>query len=172
MPSQRFTLGSMTCHANVSPQRPLLHHAVHGYSHTLHHTIEQGTLPKAILISQQVVPYQTHGGTCCPQGGGGLTPKNRSLADLSKNNPQTMKVATFPIVSRPCSNPSIYPLQVHSHRTRWKTTNHHKRPQDNSTSRKMEDLINDTSYIKSNDSTITKIVGLSKIVLTRTKSTI
>jgi hypothetical protein len=122
MPFQRFTLGSMTCLAKVSPQRPLLHHAVHRYSHTRLYTIEQDTLPKVILISQQAVPYQTHGGTVYPRWS---TPKNRSLPDLSKNHPQTMKVATFPTVSFPCSNPDIYQLRVHSHRTGWKTINHH-----------------------------------------------
>jgi hypothetical protein len=122
MPLQRFTLGSMTCLAKVSPQRPLLHHAVYRYSHNLCCTTEQDTLTKAILINQQAVPYQPHGSTVCP---GWLTPKNRSLADSSKNHPQTMKVATFPTISRHCSNPGIYSLLVHSHRTGWKTTNHH-----------------------------------------------
>jgi hypothetical protein len=122
MPLQKFTLGSMTCHAKVSPQRPLLHHAVYRYIHTLHRTTEQDTLPKAILIIRQAVPYQTHGGTVCP---GWSTPKNMSLADSSKNHPQTTKVATFPAMSRPCSNPDIYSLRVHSHRTGWKTTNQH-----------------------------------------------
>jgi hypothetical protein len=119
---QRFILGSMTCLAKVSRQRPLLHHAVYRYSHTLRPTTKQDTLPKAILIIQQAVPYQTHGGTVCPTWS---TPKNWSLADSSKNHPQTMKVATFPTISRPCSNPGIYQLRVDSHRTRWKTTNHH-----------------------------------------------
>jgi hypothetical protein len=41
------------------------------------------TLPKVFLISKQVVPYHTLGGTCCP---GWSTPKNRSLADSSKTN--------------------------------------------------------------------------------------
>jgi hypothetical protein len=66
MTLQRFTLGSMSCLAKVSPQRPLLHHVVHWYSHTLHRTTEQGTLTKAIQISQQVVLYQTHGGPGYP----------------------------------------------------------------------------------------------------------
>jgi hypothetical protein len=61
-----------------------MHHAVHQYSHTLRRTTQQGTLPKAIIISQQAIPYQTHGGTCYP---GDTTPKNRSLADSSKNHP-------------------------------------------------------------------------------------
>jgi hypothetical protein len=80
MPLQRFTLGSMTCFAKVSPQRPLLHHVVYRYSHILHRTTEQGTLSKTILISQQVIPYQTHGGIVCA---GWSTPKNRSIADSS-----------------------------------------------------------------------------------------
>jgi hypothetical protein len=96
MPLQRFTLSSMTCLTKVSPQRPLLHHAVYRYSHTLRRTTEQDTLPKVILIIQQVVPYQTHDGTVCP---GWSTRKNRSLADSSKNHPQIMKVATFPTIS-------------------------------------------------------------------------
>jgi hypothetical protein len=96
MPLQSFTLCSMTCHDKVSPQRHLLHHVVYRYSHTLLCTTEQGTLPKAIQISQEVVPYQTHGGIVYPRWS---TPKNRSLVDSSKNHPEIMKVATFPTVS-------------------------------------------------------------------------
>jgi hypothetical protein len=44
------------------------------------HSSEQGILPTASLISKQVVPYQTHGGTCCP---GVSAPKTQYLADLS-----------------------------------------------------------------------------------------
>jgi hypothetical protein len=40
----------------------------------------QDKLTRAFLISQQVVPYRTHGGTCCP---GVSTLKIRSLADSS-----------------------------------------------------------------------------------------
>jgi hypothetical protein len=77
---------------------------------------------QSYLISNHDVPYRTCGGTCCT---GGSTPKNQSLADLSKNHPQTMKVATFPTVSRPYSNLDIYQLRDHSYHTGWKTTNHH-----------------------------------------------
>jgi hypothetical protein len=41
---------------------------------------QQDKLTRAFLISQQAVPYQTCGGTCCP---GVSTPKTRSLADSS-----------------------------------------------------------------------------------------
>jgi hypothetical protein len=40
----------------------------------------QDKLTRAFLISQQAVPYQTRGGTCCP---GVSTPKIRSLANSS-----------------------------------------------------------------------------------------
>jgi hypothetical protein len=44
------------------------------------HSSEQGTLPTTSLISKQVVPYRTHGGTCCPEVS---TPMTQSLADSS-----------------------------------------------------------------------------------------
>jgi hypothetical protein len=40
-------------------------------------------LTRTFLISQQVVPYQRRGDTCCPSV---AIPKNRSLADSSKTN--------------------------------------------------------------------------------------
>jgi hypothetical protein len=63
-------------------------------NHSLCHQARQR--PEALLISKQTILFRTHGDTCCP---GVLTPKNQSLADSSKNHPQTMKVATFPTVS-------------------------------------------------------------------------
>jgi hypothetical protein len=47
------------------------------------HSSKQGTLPTTSLISKQVAPYRTRGGTCCP---GVSTPKTRSLADSSMTN--------------------------------------------------------------------------------------
>jgi hypothetical protein len=47
------------------------------------HSSEQGTLPTASLISKQVIPYRTRGGTCCP---GVSTPMTQSLADSSKTS--------------------------------------------------------------------------------------
>jgi hypothetical protein len=32
------------------------------------HSTEHDTLPVAYLISKQVIPYRTRGGTCCPGG--------------------------------------------------------------------------------------------------------
>jgi hypothetical protein len=81
---------SMSCFAMNSPakaplaalriprQKPLLHNLVqidHKVCHMYDtkndahpHSIEQETQPMAFLISKQVVPYWTHGGTCCPGG--------------------------------------------------------------------------------------------------------
>jgi hypothetical protein len=62
------------------------------------HSSEQGTLLTASLISKQVVPYRTRGGTCCP---GVSTPKTQSLADSSMinhiigRNPTTTTIATL-----------------------------------------------------------------------------
>jgi hypothetical protein len=47
------------------------------------HSSEQVTLPTVFLISEQAVPYQTRGCTCCPRVS---TPKTRSLADSSMTN--------------------------------------------------------------------------------------
>jgi hypothetical protein len=47
------------------------------------HSTENDTQPVAHLISKQVIPCRTRGGTCCPRGS---TPKIRSLADLSRTN--------------------------------------------------------------------------------------
>jgi hypothetical protein len=47
------------------------------------HSSEQGTLPTGSLISKQVVPYRTRGGTSCPVVS---TPKTQSLADSSMTN--------------------------------------------------------------------------------------
>jgi hypothetical protein len=44
------------------------------------HSTKHDTQPTAHLISMQVIPYQTRGGTCCP---GVSTPKIRSIADSS-----------------------------------------------------------------------------------------
>jgi hypothetical protein len=44
------------------------------------HSTEHDMIPTAFLISKQVVPYWTRGGTCCSEVS---TPKIRSIADLS-----------------------------------------------------------------------------------------
>jgi hypothetical protein len=80
------------------------------------HSTEQDTPPIAVLISKQVIPYQTRGGTCCP---GVSTPKIRSIADLST----TCHVGINHLHhSNHCSNHNIDPHTITSHLDRWKTT--------------------------------------------------
>jgi hypothetical protein len=47
------------------------------------HSTEHGTQPIAYLISKQVIPYRTRGGTCCPRVSTSMT---RSLVDSSMTN--------------------------------------------------------------------------------------
>jgi hypothetical protein len=61
------------------PQTPLAPCDLVGIAIPVPH-FRQDKLTRAFLISQQVVPYRTRGGTCCP---GVSTPKTRSLADAS-----------------------------------------------------------------------------------------
>jgi hypothetical protein len=109
MPFTKIPLGQSCILLRIPHLGPLLHQADPRYS-------------QSSLITKQAIPYWTCGGTYYP---GGSTPKNRSLADSSKNHPQTIKVSTFPTLSLHCSNPGIYQIWVHSHRTGWKTRNHH-----------------------------------------------
>jgi hypothetical protein len=50
------------------------------------HSTEHDTQLIAYLISKQIIPYQTRGGTCCP---GVSIPKIQSLADSSMTNHNT-----------------------------------------------------------------------------------
>jgi hypothetical protein len=73
-------------------------------------------LPIAFLISKQAVPYQTHGGTCCPRGS---TPKIWSLADSSITCHDGINHLHH---SNRCSNHNIDPHTVTSYLDGWKTT--------------------------------------------------
>jgi hypothetical protein len=80
------------------------------------HSTEQDTQPIAFLISKQVIPYQTCGGTCCPWWS---TPNIWSLADSSTTCHDGINHLHH---SNRCSNHSIHPHTVTSHLDRWKTT--------------------------------------------------
>jgi hypothetical protein len=95
---QKFTMGRMTGLTKVvrgiivmlmfpgvvcSTTSPLAPWEPRRLTTLISHSSEQGTLPTTSLISKQVVPYRTHGSTCCP---GVSTPKTRSLADSSMTN--------------------------------------------------------------------------------------
>jgi hypothetical protein len=79
------TCSSKVSHTNVSCTtwfRQFTKH-VTKYDHKVWchlQSTEHDTQPITYLISKQVVPYRTHGGTCCPRVS---TPKIQSLADSS-----------------------------------------------------------------------------------------
>jgi hypothetical protein len=98
------------------------------------HSSKQDTQPITFLISRQVIPYRTRGGTCCP---GLSTPKIQSLADSSTTcHDGISHLHHF----NSCSNHSIDPHTVNSHLDGWRTTTLSKRHKTNSISQRMEDL--------------------------------
>jgi hypothetical protein len=99
------------------------------------HPTEQDTLPIVFLTSRQIIPYWTHGGTCCP---GVSTPKIRSLADSSTTCHDGINHLHH---SNRCSNHSIDPHTVTSHLDGWKTATLSQRHKANSTSQRMEDYM-------------------------------
>jgi hypothetical protein len=98
------------------------------------HSTEQDTLPIVFLISKQVVPYWTHGGTWCP---GVSTPKIWSLADSSTTCHDGINHFHH---SNHCSNHNINPHMVISYLNRWRTTTLSQRHKPNSTSQRIEDF--------------------------------
>jgi hypothetical protein len=65
------------------------------------HSTKHDTQPIVFLISKQVVPYWTHGSTCCP---GVSTTKIQSLPDSSMTNHITWRnpiISTIPTLLKP-----------------------------------------------------------------------
>jgi hypothetical protein len=121
---QRFTMGRMPGLAKIvcsTIARLRFPEVVHGtmaplapceprrITMPISHSSEQGTLPIASLISKQVVPYRTRGGTCCP---GVSSPKTHSLVDSSMTN-MNREGRNLPHHFKPCSNHSIEPHHGH-----------------------------------------------------------
>jgi hypothetical protein len=110
----------------------LLHLVVQITSCIFSHTAEQDSQPTSSLISKQVVPYRTRGGT---YWSGVSTPKIRSSADSSMTNYITWWNPTvFTIPSDVQTTTSII-TTLTSHHDAWKTktlnndtrqTQHHK----------------------------------------------
>jgi hypothetical protein len=105
------------------------------------HSTEQDTLPIVFLISKQVVPYRTRGGTCCP---GVSTPRIWLLVDSSTTCHDGINHLHHFIH---CSNHNIDPHTVTSHLNGWKTTTLSQRHKSNSISQRMEDLYDAQEYI-------------------------
>jgi hypothetical protein len=99
------------------------------------HSTKQDTQPITFLLSRKVIPYRICGGTCYPWVS---TPKIRSLADLSTTYHDGTNHLHH---SNRCSNRSIDPHTVTSHLDGWKTTILSQRHKPNSTSQRMERLV-------------------------------
>jgi hypothetical protein len=65
---------------------PLLHLVDQNMTRVFPHSLEQDSQPPTPLISKQVIPYWTRGGTCCP---GVSTSKTQFLADSSMTTHNT-----------------------------------------------------------------------------------
>jgi hypothetical protein len=82
------------------------------------HSTEHDTQTIAYLISMQVVPYRTRGGTCCP---GVSTPMTRSLANSRMTNHITWRIPTISTILNLAQTTATNLTMVISHHDRWKT---------------------------------------------------
>jgi hypothetical protein len=85
------------------------------------HSTEHDTQSIAYIISKQVVPYQTRGGTCCPEVS---TPKIRSLADSSMINHITWWDSTVSTISTYAQTTTSIITTIKSHLDGWETISH------------------------------------------------
>jgi hypothetical protein len=97
---------------------PLLHLLDHITSCIFSHTAKQDSQPIASVISKQVDPYHTFGGTCCPRVS---TPKTRSLADLSMTNHTTWRNPTISTIQSHAQTMASILTTVNSHHDILKT---------------------------------------------------
>jgi hypothetical protein len=95
------------------------------------HSIEHDTQSIAYLISKQVVPYRTRGGTCCPRVS---TPMTQSLADSSMTNHITWQIPTVSTIPNLAQTTTLNLTTVTSYHDRWKTSTLNTRHKSNSTS--------------------------------------
>jgi hypothetical protein len=124
----RFPHGGPSYNAKVSPHKgPSCTTWFLSTLCTLFRTTEQGTFPKAILISKQPVSYRTRGDTCCP---GGSAPKNQFLADSSKTNHiswMTKPPPPFQILVNPLHGQlTSRRMENHNSPINHKSTQHHE----------------------------------------------
>jgi hypothetical protein len=76
------------------------------------HSTEHDTQPIVFLISKQVIPYRTRGGTCYPEGS---TPKIWSLASSSMTNHITWQnptISTIPSLLEPQHRSSPWSIHI------------------------------------------------------------
>jgi hypothetical protein len=85
------------------------------------HSTEHDTQTIAYLISKQVVPYRTRGGTCCP---GGSAPEIRFLADSSMTSHVTWWNPNRLHHSNLAQTTASILTMVNSHLDGWETISH------------------------------------------------
>jgi hypothetical protein len=123
------------CGAKVSHKCPSCTMWAWAKYHANSYWSEQDTLPIVFLISKQVIPYRTRGGTFCP---GVSTPKIRSLIDSSNHIPWRSKPSPpFQIFAQTTASNLT---TVNSHHDGFKTTTLALRHKSYSISQRMEDL--------------------------------
>jgi hypothetical protein len=121
--------------------KPLLYLVDQITSYIFPHTTMQDSQPTASLISKQVVPYRTRGGTCCP---GVSTPKIWSLADLSMTNHNTWWIPTVSTIQTHAQTTASILTMVTSHHDGWKTNTLDTQHKPKLNIIKMEDLYEDS----------------------------
>jgi hypothetical protein len=97
---------------------PLLHLVDQITSCVFPHTTEQDSQSTTSLISKQVIPYRTCGGTCYA---GVSTPKTRSLVDSSMTNHITWWNPTVSTIPTHAQTTASILTTVTSHDDGWKT---------------------------------------------------
>jgi hypothetical protein len=110
---------------------PLLHLVHQNTSRVFPHISEQDSEPTTSLISKQVVPYRTRGGTCCPRVS---TPKTLSLAYLSMTTHNTWWNPTASTIPNLAQTTVSNLTTVTSHHDGWKTNTFNTQHKPNSTS--------------------------------------
>jgi hypothetical protein len=130
------------CSVKVSSWlKPLLHLVDQITFCIFPHTTEQDSQPTTSLISRQVIPYQTHGDTCCP---GVSTPKTWSLADSSMTNHNTWRNPTVSTISNLAQTIASILTTITSHHDGWKTNTLNTQFKPKLNIIKMEDLYDDS----------------------------
>jgi hypothetical protein len=108
----------MSNYASSGTMTPLAPREPRWVTMPISHWSEQGTLPTTSLISKQVVPYRTRGGTCYPRVS---TPMTRSLVDSSMTNHITWRISTVSTIPNLAQTTTSNLTVVTSHHDRWKT---------------------------------------------------
>jgi hypothetical protein len=95
------------------------------------HSTEHDTQPIAYLISKQVVPYRTRGGTCCPRVS---THKTWSLADSSMTNHITWGIPTVSTIPNLTQTTASNLTMENLDHDKWKTNTLNTQHMSNTTS--------------------------------------